>query len=102
MDWVFGIGICTLRYMERLANGDLPYSTEKFTQYSAIIYVGKESERTDMYMHGWVIFVVQQKLSQPCKLTTLKTFFKKREFLKKWKLRNLRKLQVPNFSRSTG
>ena len=32
-------------YVECLANGDLPYSTENSTQCSAIIYVGKESEK---------------------------------------------------------
>ena len=49
---------------------DLLYSTENSTQYSVIIYVGKESERE------WICayvrlghFVVQQQLSQPCKLT---------------------------------
>ena len=45
MDWEFGIGIGTLRYMEWLANKDLLYSTENSTQYSVIIYVRKESER---------------------------------------------------------
>ena len=33
------------RYMERLVDGDLLWSTENTTQYSVIIYVGKESER---------------------------------------------------------
>ena len=42
MGWGFGIGICTLKYM---ASGDLLCSTENCTQYSVIIYVGKESER---------------------------------------------------------
>ena len=48
------------------------YSTENSTQYSVIVYVGKESDR------GWICvyvclghFVVPQKLSQPCKLTIL-------------------------------
>ena len=41
----FGIGICKLKYMERLANGDMLYSTENSTQYSMVIYVGKELER---------------------------------------------------------
>ena len=45
MDWGFGIGICTLSYIELLANGDLLYCTENSTQYSVIIYVGKESKR---------------------------------------------------------
>ena len=42
---MFGTGICTLRYMELLVNGDLLYSTENSIQYSVIIYMGKESER---------------------------------------------------------
>ena len=42
MDWGSRTGIGTLRYMERLANGDLVYSTENSIQYSVIIYVGKE------------------------------------------------------------
>ena len=42
---VVWIGMCTLRYMERLANRDLLYSTENFIQYSEIIYVERESER---------------------------------------------------------
>ena len=45
MDWEFGIGICILRYMELLANGDLLYSIGNSTQYSVIIYVGKEPEK---------------------------------------------------------
>ena len=45
MDWGFGIGICTLKYTERLTNGDLLYSTENSTQYSVITYVGKEFKR---------------------------------------------------------
>ena len=45
MDWVFGIGVCTLSCMELLANGDLMYSLENITQYSVIMYVRKESKR---------------------------------------------------------
>ena len=55
VDWWFGIGIYTLRYMQWLVNGDLLYSTETSTQYSVKIYVGKESERewhVDMY--NWI------------------------------------------------
>ena len=53
MDWGFGTDdICTMRYMELLANRDLLYSTENSTQYSAIIYVGKESEREWIHMPG--------------------------------------------------
>ena len=42
MDWGFRIGTCTLRYMERLASGDLLYSTEISMKYSVAIYMGKE------------------------------------------------------------
>ena len=45
------IGICTLRYMGRLANGDLLYSTENATQCSVIIPVGKDSERERTCVH---------------------------------------------------
>ena len=45
MDWGFGTGMCTLRYMEWLTNGDLLYSTENSTQYSVIIYLEKESKK---------------------------------------------------------
>ena len=51
MDLGFGIGICTLRYMEQLANRNLLYSTGNSTQYSVIIYVGKESEREWICVH---------------------------------------------------
>ena len=44
-DWGFETSICSLWYMKRLAKGDLLYSAENSTQYSVIIYVGKESER---------------------------------------------------------
>ena len=44
MDSGFGTGIFTLRYMERLASWHLLYGTENSTQYSVIVYVGKESE----------------------------------------------------------
>ena len=45
MDWGCGIGICTLTYMEQLAEEDLLYSTEDSTEYSVIVSVGKESDR---------------------------------------------------------
>ena len=51
MDWGFGIGICTLKYMECLINGDLLYSTQNSTPNSVVIYVGKESEREWMCAH---------------------------------------------------
>ena len=70
--------------MEWLANWDLLYSTENSTQYSVIIYVGKESEGEGICVYVWLgHFVVQEKLSQPCKLTivqkNLKINWKKNE-----------------------
>ena len=53
MDWGYGVGICTLRSMEGLANGDLLTSTGSSTQYCAIIYVGRETERMDVCT--WII-----------------------------------------------
>ena len=47
-----GIGICTLRDMEWLANWDLLYSTENCTKYSVIIYVGKECESEWMSVYA--------------------------------------------------
>ena len=38
--------------MELLAKGHLLYSAENSTQYSVIIYVGKESEREWMYTYN--------------------------------------------------
>ena len=51
VDWGFGTGICTLRYMEWLVKGDLLYGTEISTQYPVTIYVGKESEREFMRVY---------------------------------------------------
>ena len=45
MDWRFGIGICTLRYMEWMVNRDLLCSTGNSIQYSVITYMGKEFEK---------------------------------------------------------
>ena len=70
MNWGFGIGTCTLEAGEMI--GDLLYSTENSFQYSVIIYVEKESEREWMCVYVSLNpFVVQQKLSQPCKSTIL-------------------------------
>ena len=54
MDCGFGIGICTLKYMDHLANRDLLYSTRNSPQYSVITCVGKESENGYVYMYDWV------------------------------------------------
>ena len=55
-----------------IENGDLPYSTGDPSQYSMVIYVGKESERAWVCMYKLNHFVVQQKMSQHCKSTILK------------------------------
>ena len=58
MDWGSGTGIGTLRYMEWLANGDQLYSTENSTQYSVIIYMGKNlKENGYVYMYNWIILL---------------------------------------------
>ena len=58
---------------------DLLGSTRKSTQYSVIIYVGKESEGEWIYVYVWAnLFVIQQKWSQPCKSTLLQQNFKKK------------------------
>ena len=49
--WGLGIDICTLRDMAQFANGDLLYGIENSTQYSVIIYIGKESEREWMCVY---------------------------------------------------
>ena len=68
MDWGFGLSMYTLRDTEWLANGDLLYRTETSTQYSVMIFVGKDSEREWVCVHVELNhFVVQQKWSQPCK-----------------------------------
>ena len=43
--WGFGIGICTLQYIEWMVSGDLLYSPGKSTQYSVITYMRKESKK---------------------------------------------------------
>lgn len=58
--------------MEQLSNRDQMYSTENSIQYSVTIYGSKESEREWMCMHMYNrVTVVQQKLSQTCKLNIL-------------------------------
>ena len=49
----FGIGVCTLKYMEWLAKDTCrtAQGTGNSTQYSVIIYVGKDSEREWMCVH---------------------------------------------------
>ena len=71
-DKITRTGICTLRSMEWLARGDLLHRTVSATQYSWVIYVGKESERERVWVHAELNrFVVHQKWSQPGKSTKL-------------------------------
>ena len=78
VDWSVGIGICTLRYMEWVANSELLYSTENSNQYSVIIYMEKESEKVSMRVYVQLNhFVVQQKLLQHCKSNIFQWNFKK-------------------------
>ena len=51
MDWDFGIGICTLLYMEWLINEDLLHSTGNSPQYSVITFMGKVSEKEWMFLY---------------------------------------------------
>ena len=46
-----GMGLCTLRSMEKLASGDLLSSTENSTPNSVTVCVGKESEREWVCVH---------------------------------------------------
>ena len=45
INWEVEIGIHTLLYTKSTSNKDLLYSTGKFTQYSVISSMGKESEK---------------------------------------------------------
>ena len=58
MDLRFGIGKCTLRYTELLANGDPQYSTENSTQYYVIVCVEKESEREWICVHIYLNYFI--------------------------------------------
>ena len=40
-----GIDMYTLLYIKQITNKNLLYSTKNFTQYSVIIYMGKESKK---------------------------------------------------------
>jgi len=77
--------MCTLGYMEQLANRDLLYSTGNSTQYFMITYVGKETEKewivykynriTLLYSRNYHNIVNQPHLN--------KTFFKNFKKIKK-------------------
>ena len=46
----FGINIYTLLNIKQIINEDLLYCTGNSTQYSAITYIGKESENEQIYV----------------------------------------------------
>ena len=43
VNWEIGIDIYTLLYIKLFTEKDLLYSTENYTQYSVMAYMGKES-----------------------------------------------------------
>ena len=62
----------TISQKEIQANRDMLYSTENFTQYYVITYVGNESEKEWICVYVSLNhFVVQKRLSQPCNSTVL-------------------------------
>lgn len=72
MAWGFGMGICSLRYREWLANRDLLTSSP----YAVTIDVGKEPQGEGMCAHVQLNHLtVQQKWSLHCKSTMLQSNF---------------------------
>ena len=73
LEWgAIAYSIYTLVYIKQINNKDLLYSTGSYTQYSVIIYKGKEPEKERMYVYVWPVhFAVHQKLKQHCKSTIL-------------------------------
>ena len=58
----------TLLHIKQLNNKDLLYSTRDYIQYLIITYMGKGSEKEQMYMYGELNhFAVHLKLTQYCK-----------------------------------
>ena len=51
INWELGIHIYTLLWIKQITNRDLLYSTGDSTQYSVIIYMGKESEKEWIYVY---------------------------------------------------
>ena len=49
-----GINIYTLLYINQITNKDLMYSTGNSTQYSVIIYVGRESKKKNGYIYIYI------------------------------------------------
>ena len=43
--WEIGMDIYTLLYIKKITNKDLLYSTGNSTQYSVMVYMGKESKK---------------------------------------------------------
>ena len=66
----FGIGRCTLLYMEWIVNGGLLHSTGKSTQCSVITFM-----RMDICICMAESLCFTQKLTQRCKSTTIKKNF---------------------------
>ena len=58
----WGTGICTPWYIEWLASGFLWYSTGNSSQYSVMVYVGKESEREwiCVYIYNWITLLYRR------------------------------------------
>ena len=50
-NWEIGIDINTLLYMKQIPNKDILYSTENFTQYSAMAYMGKLSKKEWLFVY---------------------------------------------------
>ena len=51
VNWEIGIDIYTLLCIKLLTKKDLLYSTENCTQYSVMVYVGKESKKERIYVY---------------------------------------------------
>ena len=55
----------TLLYIKQITNKDLLYSTGNYTQYFAITYMGKESEKEPIYLSIYLNhFALHLKLTQ--------------------------------------
>ena len=50
--WEVGINMHTLLYVQQLINNDPSYNTGNPTQYSVIIYMGKEPEKEQTYVYA--------------------------------------------------
>ena len=51
INWEIGTDIYTLLYIKEITNKDLLYSTGNSTQYSVMVYMGKESKKEWIYMY---------------------------------------------------